>query len=112
MNLESRLEEGIVVLTLSGEIDSVTKEDIESKLNELIKTDYLKIVVDLEKVTFMSSTGMSIFLEYLNRLRKLGGDLRMSRVQADVMRVFRFTKLVEVFLIYDTPVDAVASFTI
>ena len=30
MNLESRLEEGIVVLTLSGEIDSVTMEDIES----------------------------------------------------------------------------------
>jgi anti-anti-sigma factor len=111
MKISSRSIEDVSTIELIGEVDSVSKRDLENLLQEFLDTGCHQVVVDLEQVEFMSSTGMSVFLEYLVKFRDIGGDLRISCVQRDVIRVFRFTKLVEVFKIFETTEDAVRSFS-
>lgn len=111
MNIATRYIEDVVIIELAGDVDSPAKDSLAITLRELIDTGSRQVVIDLEQVAFMTSTGMSVFIEYLAKFRDRGGDLRMCRVQEDVMRVFRFTRLIEVFNIYDTVEDVVNSFS-
>jgi len=70
----------------------------------------LSVVVDLEEVAWMNSSGLGILIGGLSALRKSGGDLRLARVTEKIEEVLRITKLDRVFDIYGNTDDAVASY--
>ena len=93
------------VLAVKGEVDVYTAPRLREKLVELASQGRHRIVVDLEGVDFLDSTGLGVLVGGLKRLRSHEGDLELVCTQNRILKVFEITGLTKVFSIYDS-VDA------
>lgn len=84
--------------------------EINDKINQLIDEKKLRIVVDLENVEWMNSSGLGILIQAVTVLRKNNGALRLIHLSGRIKNLLRITKLSSVFESCDSFEDAVASF--
>lgn len=91
------------VVRLEGRLDAYTCPAVKADLNDLIAEGHLKIVIDMQEVPFMDSSGLSSLVSGLRLVREKGGNLALSGVQEKVQVVLRLTMLDRVFPIYPTP---------
>jgi anti-sigma B factor antagonist len=97
------------VLSVKGEVDVYTAPRLREKLVELVSEGHRKVVVDLEEVDFLDSTGLGVLVGGLKRLRSHGGDLMLVSTQARILKVFEITGLTGVFRISSTVDEATGS---
>jgi anti-sigma B factor antagonist len=97
------------VLAVKGEVDVYTAPRLREKLVELVSHGSQHLIVDLEGVDFLDSTGLGVLVGGLKRLRSHDGDLSLVCSQHRILKVFEITGLTKVFAIYDSVEAAVAS---
>jgi anti-sigma B factor antagonist len=90
------------VLAVKGEVDVYSAPRLREKLVELVSQGHRHIVVDLESVDFLDSTGLGVLVGGLKRLRSHEGDLTLVCTQARILKVFEITGLTTVFHIADS----------
>ncbi|MGH9164658.1 MAG: STAS domain-containing protein [Acidimicrobiales bacterium] len=95
----------MTVLSVRGEVDVYTAPRLREKLVELVGQGKHQIVIDLEAVEFLDSTGLGVLVGALKRLRSHDGDLSLVCTQHRILKVFEITGLTRVFTIHDS-VDA------
>ncbi|MDX1418921.1 MAG: STAS domain-containing protein [Rubricoccaceae bacterium] len=102
---------GVATLALSGDVmggpDGAALHD---HLQRLKTEGRRNVVVDLDGVRFMNSSGLGMLIGALTTMRNGGGDLRLARVGQRVQSLLVITKLAAVFQCYDSVDEAVASF--
>jgi anti-sigma B factor antagonist len=101
--------DGVVVLAASGEIDVSSAPNLRQQRVEISAGAPERVVVDLEGVDFLDSTGLGVLVSGLKRFRTGGGDLLLVCTRPRILKVFEITGLTEVFAIHATVDDAVAS---
>jgi anti-anti-sigma factor len=79
---------GTVVITLSGELDLASADQLDAVIRDAEETDIGWIVVDLSDVSFIDSTGLSVLLNARNR-----SDGRFSCIQSNHDAVTRLLEL-------------------
>jgi anti-sigma B factor antagonist len=89
----------LTVLAVKGEIDVYSAPRLRERLVELVSEGHRRIVVDLEGVDFLDSTGLGVLVGGLKRLRTHGGDLSLVCTQPRILKVFEITGLTTVFSI-------------
>jgi anti-sigma B factor antagonist len=99
---------GTTVLAVRGEVDVYTAPRLREKLVELVSRGCYQIVVDLEAVDFLDSTGLGVLVGGLKRLRSHDGDLSLVCTQQRILKVFEITGLTKVFVIHGSVDAAVA----
>ncbi len=99
-------QNGYTVLSVKGEVDVYTAPRLRERLVELVSEGARKIVVDLEQVEFLDSTGLGVLVGGLKRLRSNDGDLSLVCTQTRILKVFEITGLTKVFSIYNSIEDA------
>ncbi len=92
----------IGVLTLTGEVDIYTSPALKSALVAAAVDGCSVIVVDLNGVGFIDSSGLGVLVGALRRAREAGGDLRIVSVQESIARILRITGLDRVFAVHPT----------
>ena len=97
------------VLSVTGEVDVYTAPRLREKLVELVSQGKHQIVVNLEGVDFLDSTGLGVLVGGLKRLRSHDGDLTLVCTQHRILKVFEITGLTKVFSIYDSVEAATVS---
>lgn len=93
MQINQRAFGSAAVLDLAGEIDLGNAAELRRALRRLLEEQQLRIVINMENVDFIDSTGIGIFLSVLKSLRDRGGDLKLSTLAAPVLKVFQLTRL-------------------
>jgi anti-sigma B factor antagonist len=93
---------GYTLLSVEGEIDVYTAPLLRQKLVELADGGATRIVVNLEPVEFLDSTGLGVLVAALNRVRRQDGDLELVCSQRRILRVFEITGLTKVFTIHES----------
>jgi anti-sigma B factor antagonist len=101
--------DGWTVVAASGEIDVATAPELRDRLTELVEAGSTRLVVDLEDVAFIDSTGLGVLVGGVRRARAQDGDLRLVCTNSRILKVFQATGLDEVFTIGSTVDDAVAA---
>jgi anti-sigma B factor antagonist len=96
------------VLTVEGEVDVYTAPLLRQRLVDLADSGVSRIIVNLEPVEFLDSTGLGVLVAALNRLRRQDGDVELICSQARILRVFEITGLTRVFTIHPSLEDASA----
>jgi anti-sigma B factor antagonist len=96
------------VLAVKGEVDVYTAPRLREKLVELASQGKHQIVVDLEGVEFLDSTGLGVLVGGLKRLRSNDGDLALVCTQTRILKVFEITGLTKVFAISGSVDEATA----
>ena len=93
------------ILSVAGEIDLATAPSLRMHLLDLIEQAKISLIVDLEAVDFLDSTGLGVLVSALKRVRGYQGDLALVCTRPHVLRVFDITGLSRVFAINET-IDA------
>jgi anti-sigma B factor antagonist len=88
------------VLVLRGEIDVYTAPRLRQALIDLVSQGATDIVVDMDKVDFLDSTGLGVLVGGLKRVKSNDGDLRLVVTQDRIMKIFDITGLSKVFPIH------------
>jgi anti-sigma B factor antagonist len=109
LTLESREEGDRTVVAVGGEIDVYTAPKLREQLVDLVNDGRYHLVVDMEAVEFLDSTGLGVLVGGLKRVRAHDGSLRLVCTQERILKIFRITGLTKVFPIHESVSEAVAA---
>ena len=101
--------DGIEVIDVQGEIDMYTAPRLRELLIDLVSKGSYHLVVNLDKVGFLDSTGLGVLVGGLKRVRAHDGSLELVCTQQPILKIFRITGLTEVFGVYETVDQAIAA---
>lgn len=102
LHMSARTGRACTVVEVRGEIDRDTRPMLEDLLQEVMDAGARHVVLDLAGVTFMDSSGLSLLVVSLNRLRNSGGRLCLAHVQDPVRNVLVLSAVDTVLDVYDT----------
>src|ERR1017187_9592587 len=102
-------KDGIEVVDVEGEIDIYTAPRLRELLIDLAAKNNYQLIVNLEKVGFLDSTGLGVLAGGLKRVRPHDGSLDLVCTQERILKIFKITGLTQVFGIYQTVDQAIAA---
>ena len=102
-------KDGIEVIDVGGEIDIYTAPRLRELLIDLVSKDNHQLIVNLERVEFLDSTGLGVLVGGLKRVRAHDGSLDLVCTQERILKLFRVTGLTKVFDIHETVDQAIAA---
>lgn len=89
-----------VTIALAGDVDVYTTPEVLRELRTLLERGRTSVVVNLEKVTYIDSTGLGALLEVMRRARSLGGGLSIVTQDRRTVHLFESFGLSKVFPIF------------
>ena len=111
MKISDRNYDGVVVLTLSGELMSGPEvAPFQDHVKQLLDGGTKNVVVDFSKVRWFGSAMLGVLTASLTSLRGEGGDLRLTGVTKKIESILMVTQLANIFKTFDSVDAAVASF--
>jgi len=111
MNIKEQKSGDVSIIALRGDLMGEPETaKLRERVNGLLNSGALKIVIDLSGVRYVSSTGLGTLIACLTSTKGKGGDMRLARVTEKVESLFVITQLVKVFKEYETVERAVESY--
>lgn len=109
--LNNTIKNGILVVYLEGRLDVSVANEVEEGLSELIDSgDHKKVVLNMDGIDYMSSSGFRACISTLRKLNAKEGSLKMCNIKPAVKRIFDVIELTSLFDIYSTEEEAISSF--
>lgn len=112
MKITQREVGGAAILDLNGKLtggpDADTFRDV---FKSLLEQDRKHVVVNLEKVSWINSTGLGILIHSYNTVRGAGGDMVVMHASERIESILYVTKLNLLFKSFDSEEEAIRSFT-
>src|SRR4028119_292751 len=109
LSLSTREEGDRTVVEVGGEIDVYTAPRLREQLVDLVADGKYHLIVDMERVDFLDSTGLGVLVGGLKRVRAHDGSLRLVCTQERILKIFRITGLTKVFPIHSSVEEAVGA---
>jgi anti-sigma B factor antagonist len=109
LTLTTRDVDGKTIVAVGGEIDVYTAPKLRDKITELVAAGVYDIVIDMEGVEFLDSTGLGVLVGGLKKVRAHEGSLDLVCNQDRLLKIFRITGLAKVFVIHESAEAALAS---
>jgi len=94
------------VVDLNGEIDVYTSPKVKEAIMGLIDAGNYALVINLENVRYIDSTGLGVLIGGLKRVREHSGAVNLVCTNPQIKKIFDITGLVKIFGIYDTEATA------
>ena len=111
MDIAAREKEGVTILDLRGRLtvggDSTA---LREKITALVASGVKNVILNLEKVDYIDSTGLGTMVICFTTFRKAGGALKLVNLDKRAIELLVLTKLATVFEIFTDEQDAVNSF--
>ena len=98
------------MLAPSGRLDVTGAPMLKEAISEAVKSGQPRLVIDLEGVSFVDSTGLGSVIAALKLVRSSKGDLRLAAPNQQVRVVLELTTLDRVFPYYATVEEALTGF--
>jgi anti-sigma B factor antagonist len=103
-------ENGATVVAPTGRLDVAGAPALKDAITEALKNGQAKVVLDMEGVSFVDSTGLGSVIAALKQIRSSQGDLRLAAPNQQVRVVLELTTLDRVFPYYSTVEEALTGF--
>ncbi|MRS12136.1 MAG: anti-sigma factor antagonist [Actinobacteria bacterium] len=106
LDISTSSEGASCTIALDGEVDVYTSARLRQELADVMDADCVHIVVDLESLAFIDSSGLGVLVSALRRVKERGGTLRLVCTKDGILKIFRITGLDKVFPLFTTVEEA------
>lgn len=87
-SIKHRQVDSFDILELNGELDAHTASQLEDSLKKLIDREKHQIIVNCRELDYIASAGLGVFMAYIEDVRSLGGDIKLTNMNSKVYNVF------------------------
>ncbi len=105
---ENKTDKGVII-GIAGRLDTTNYNILEKKLMEHIDQGENHMVVDCTRMDYVSSSGLRILLMALKRITMARGKFVLFGLQENIREIFEISGFNNIFEIYQTREEAVAS---
>ncbi|MBQ1519355.1 MAG: STAS domain-containing protein [Ruminococcus sp.] len=92
MQIEIKKENGKAIASISGEIDHHNAKELRTKLDKyIISSRPAQLVIDLQGITFMDSSGIGLIMGRSKLIKACGGRLTVHSPQPYIKRVLKLS---------------------
>lgn len=93
------IDEGVIV-SVAGRIDTTNYNEFEKVANELLSKNVRQIFLDCSKLTYISSSGLRVFLTAMKKMAESGGQFKLIAMQPPIKEIFDISGFSSIFSIY------------
>jgi anti-sigma B factor antagonist len=105
-----QIDTGVAVVAPTGRLDVAGAPTLKDAISEALKNGQARVVIDMEGVSFVDSTGLGSVIAALKQIRSSQGDLRLAAPNQQVRVVLELTTLDRVFPYFATVEEALTGF--
>lgn len=97
LNIHMEVKQDVLLVRLSGELDHHSAEQLREEASEAIETkDIRHIVLNLERLTFMDSSGLGVILGRYKQIKQNQGEMVVCAISPAVQRLFDMSGLFKI----------------
>jgi anti-sigma B factor antagonist len=111
IDIQQREREGITILDLKGRLtvgDDVSR--FRDRLQKLIDSGLRNIVLNMEQVDYIDSTGLGALVMAYTSMQRAGGKIKLLNLSRRGIELLVMTKLTTIFEVFDDEQSAINSF--
>jgi len=109
-NVLMRQDNFVSVLDLQGYLDAHTAPELENVFTKLIDDKQYKVVVNFEKLNYISSAGLGVFMAYVETMRDNKGDIKFTNMSPKVFNIFDLLGFPLLYEFYQDEIEAIKNF--
>ncbi|MCX8009767.1 MAG: STAS domain-containing protein [Ignavibacteria bacterium] len=98
------------IVELSGYLDAHTAPTLENTFNQLIEQKKYKVIVNFEKLNYISSAGLGVFMAFIDTIRNNNGDIKLTNMSKKVFNIFDLLGFPLLYEIYEDEKQALEKF--
>jgi anti-sigma B factor antagonist len=111
LDIDTRTQDGVEIVKLTGRLCMGQPLDrFNSTMAELLHQSHNKIVLDVEDVPTIDSSGIGLLVRYLTSAKQSGGAIRLLKPSKFTIQTLKMVGLLNLFATYEDLSEAVASF--
>jgi anti-sigma B factor antagonist len=110
MEIQTRRVGDVLVVDMVGRLDSRTSGPASTELNQIAQGGDRKVLLNVEKLEYVSSAGLRAILVAAKLLQVHGGDAKICRANAAVKHVMEVSGFNSLLHLYETEGNALAAF--
>jgi len=107
---ESLNDRAVQILRLEGYVDAHTFTEFEEELTKLVEGGHYNLLLDLEKLTYINSTGLGLLMATFRQVRQHGGDLVIAKMSDKITNIFNLLGFSRLISTYATEQEAMQKF--
>jgi anti-sigma B factor antagonist len=104
-------DDRLSIIFLEGFVDAHTAPQFENAIQSEIEAGRHHIIVNCEKLNYISSAGLGVFMSFIEEVRERGGDIKICGLAPKVKHTFEILGFQDLFEMLDDQPAAVARFT-
>ncbi len=94
------IDGGILTIRLKGDLDSASTPEFDEAIRTHLDAGHSKIIIDCQRMGYVSSLGIGSLVALQTRLRRKGGQVKLAAIQGPVMDVMKAVRLDKMFDMY------------
>lgn len=108
--IQTSLENDLSIVALEGFVDAHTAPQFEDAVQKAVNSGSVRIVVDCEKLNYISSAGLGVFMSFIEEVRDRGGDIKICGLTPKVKHTFEILGFQDIFEMLDDQQTALQRF--
>lgn len=102
MQLQFKMIEKTLIVSINGEIDHHTSEEVRNDIDKNIdKYSAKNVILDLSNVNFMDSAGIGVILGRYKKVMAVGGKASIVNKRSQLKRVLEISGIPRICSVYD-----------
>ncbi|MFZ0444692.1 MAG: anti-sigma F factor antagonist [Bacillus sp. (in: firmicutes)] len=107
LSIELEVKQEVLCIRLSGELDHHTADELRHKaVNAIESHDIRHIVLNLEHVSFMDSSGLGVILGRYKQIKQVHGEMVVCAISPPIQRLFDLSGLFKIIRLEPTEENA------
>lgn len=95
--IQTSVEDGFSIIKLEGFVDAHTAPQFETAVQSEIDAGHTRLIVDCEKLSYISSAGLGVFMSFVEEVRDRGGDIKICGLVPKVKHTFEILGFQDIF---------------
>lgn len=110
MEIAHQTEGKVRILACQGRLDAQVSGILKESIQKLLDEGAASLVIDLEGVDFLDSSGLGALVAGLRKAKEKKGEIKLAGLRPDVRSIFDITRVARLFHICRDVPEAVRAF--